>query len=100
MVLGLAVLGSAGAAQRRVEPDTPLQPLIEAAAPGEVLLLAPGRHAGPLVIDRPLALRGEPGAIVEGPGTGSVITVAAPDVRIEGLEVPVFSALTLEDLNG
>ena len=87
MVLGLAVLGSAGAAQRRVEPDTPLQPLIEAAAPGEVLLLAPGRHAGPLVIDRPLALRGEPGAIVEGPGTGSVITVTAPDVRIEGLEV-------------
>ena len=87
MVLGLAVLGSAGAAQRRVEPGTALQPLIEAAAPGEVLLLAPGRHAGPLVIDRPLALRGEPGAIVEGPGTGSVITVTAPDVRIEGLEV-------------
>ena len=87
MVLGLAVLGSAGAAQRRVEPGTPLQPLIEAAAPGEVLLLAPGRHAGPLVIDRPLALRGEPGAIVEGPGTGSVITVSAPDVRIEGLEI-------------
>ena len=51
------------------------------------LLLAPGRHAGPLVIDRPLALRGEPGAIVEGPGTGSVITVSAPDVRIEGLEI-------------
>ena len=87
VVLGLAVLGSAGAAQRRVEPDTPLQPLIEAAAPGDVLLLAPGRHAGPLVIDRPLALRGEPGAIVEGPGTGSVITVSAPDVRIEGLEI-------------
>jgi len=87
VVLGLAVLGSAGAAQHRVEPDTPLQPLIEAAAPGDVLLLAPGRHAGPLVIDRPLALRGEPGAIVEGPGTGSVITVSAPDVRIEGLEI-------------
>lgn len=87
VVLGLAVRGSAGAAQHRVEPDTPLQPLIEAAAPGDVLLLAPGRHAGPLVIDRPLALRGEPGAIVEGPGTGSVITVSAPDVRIEGLEI-------------
>ena len=31
MVLGLAVLGSAGAAQRRVEPGTALQPLIDAA---------------------------------------------------------------------
>ena len=87
MVLGLAVLGSAGAAQRVVEPGTPLQPLVDAAAPGEVLLLAPGRHAGPLVIDRPLELRGQAGAIITGTGTGSVITVTAPDVRIEGLEI-------------
>ena len=87
MVLGLAVLGSAGAAQRVVEPGTPLQPLVDAAAPGEVLLLAPGRHPGPLVIDRPLELRGQAGAIITGTGTGSVITVTAPDVRIEGLEI-------------
>ena len=70
-----------------VEPGTPLQPLVDAAAPGEVLLLAPGRHAGPLVIDRPLELRGQAGAIITGTGTGSVITVTAPDVRIEGLEI-------------
>lgn len=86
-VLALAALGSAGAAQRVVEPGTPLQPLVDAAAPGEVLLLAPGRHAGPLVIDRPLELRGQAGAIITGTGTGSVITVTAPDVRIEGLEI-------------
>ena len=70
-----------------VEPGTPLQPLVDAAAPGEVLLLAPGRHPGPLVIDRPLELRGQAGAIITGTGTGSVITVTAPDVRIEGLEI-------------
>ena len=86
-VLALAALGSAGAAQRVVEPGTPLQPLVDAAAPGEVLLLAPGRHPGPLVIDRPLELRGQAGAIITGTGTGSVITVTAPDVRIEGLEI-------------
>ena len=86
-VLALAALGIAGAAQRVVEPGTPLQPLVDAAAPGEVLLLAPGRHAGPLVIDRPLELRGQAGAIITGTGTGSVITVTAPDVRIEGLEI-------------
>ena len=51
------------------------------------MLLAPGRHAGPLVIDRPLELRGQAGAIITGTGTGSVITVTAPDVRIEGLEI-------------
>ncbi len=83
----LAVLGSAHAVEHRVEPGTALQPLIDAAAPGEVLRLAPGRHAGPLLVDRPLALVGEPGAVIVGTGKGSVVTVTAPDVRIEDLEI-------------
>lgn len=47
--------------------------------------LLPGNHAGPLVIDRPLTLRGP--ARVVGPGTGSVILVAADDVTVEALEL-------------
>ena len=83
----LAILGGAHAVEHRVEPGTALQPLIDAAAPGEVLRLAPGRHAGPLLVDRPLALVGEPGAVIVGTGKGSVVTVTAPDVRIEDLEI-------------
>ena len=52
-----------------------------------MLRLAPGRHAGPLRIDTSVALVGEPGARLEGAGTGSVVVVTAPDVRIEGLEI-------------
>ena len=64
-----------------------VQAAIEAAAPNDVVRLGPGLHQGPLVIDKPLSLVGEADARLEGPGTGSVITVNASDVRIEGLEI-------------
>lgn len=74
-------------AEHRVAGGSLLQPVIEAAAPGDTIRLAPGRYAGPVVIDRTLSLIGEPGTVLAGPGTGSVVTVTAPDVRIQGLEI-------------
>ncbi|MCO5107949.1 MAG: nitrous oxide reductase family maturation protein NosD [Burkholderiaceae bacterium] len=73
--------------EHRVASGDPIQPLLDALPPGATVRLAPGRHAGPLRIDRPLALLGEAGAVLVGPGTGSVVVVTAPDVRIEGLEI-------------
>lgn len=75
------------AAEHRVAPGTALQSAIEAAAPGDTIRLASGRHAGPVVVDRTLSLVGEPGAVLSGPGSGSVLTVTAPDVHIKGLEI-------------
>jgi len=37
---------------------------INAAAAGDHLVLATGRHAGPIVVDRALTLEGEPGAVL------------------------------------
>jgi nitrous oxidase accessory protein len=77
-----------GAAPERVAaPGEAIQPLLDSARPGQVIRLASGRHAGPLHIDRALSLTGDAGAVLVGPGTGSVIVVNAPDVRIEGLEI-------------
>lgn len=83
----LVAAAAAHADERGVAPGEPIQPLIDRAAPGSVLRLAAGRHAGPLHIGRPLALVGAPGARLEGDGRGSVVVVDAPDVRIEGLEL-------------
>lgn len=82
-----AAAAATPAAGRLVRPGTPLQPIIDAAAPGDTIRLAPGRHAGPVVIGTTLALVGQPGAVLAGPGRGSVVTVEAPDVRIQGLEI-------------
>lgn len=76
-----------GAAEVVIDPGTDLQQAVVAAAPGDELLLRAGVHGGPLVIDKKLTLRGETGAVVEGPGRGSVITLTAPDVRIERLTI-------------
>ncbi|HMN77855.1 MAG TPA: nitrous oxide reductase family maturation protein NosD [Burkholderiaceae bacterium] len=82
-----AAAGAACAAERRVAPGEALQPLVDAAAAGDVLRLEAGRHAGPVRISRSLSLVGEPGAVLAGPGRGTVVEVDAPDVRIEGLEI-------------
>jgi nitrous oxidase accessory protein len=52
---------------------------------GDELVLAPGRYAGPVRIEIPLTLTGTPGAVIDGGGIGSVVTVDAPDVIIQTL---------------
>ncbi|MDZ4093907.1 MAG: nitrous oxide reductase family maturation protein NosD [Paracoccaceae bacterium] len=64
-----------------------LQTAIAGAAPGDVLTLAPGLHLGPVTLDRPITLQGQPGAVIDGGGAGSVITVTGEDITIRGLEI-------------
>ncbi|HHH45029.1 MAG TPA: nitrous oxide reductase family maturation protein NosD [Gammaproteobacteria bacterium] len=76
------------AQDRTVSPGAgTLQRAIEAAAPGDRLLLRDGVYAGTVSIDRPLELLGEAGSIIDGGGEGRVITVAAPDVVVRGVTV-------------
>lgn len=58
-----------------------------AAQAGDVLVLAPGRHHGPVTVDRPITLTGAAGAEISGSGHGSVITVTAPDAAIRNLRI-------------
>ncbi|MEI8394800.1 MAG: nitrous oxide reductase family maturation protein NosD [Rhodospirillaceae bacterium] len=60
---------------------------VRTAAPGDVLVLAPGVHRGPVVLEKPLTLTGQPGAIVDGGGAGQVIRIVAPDVTVRGLTI-------------
>jgi nitrous oxidase accessory protein len=60
---------------------------VAAAAPGDLLELQPGRHEGPILIDKKLSLIGEAGAEIVGNGQGSVIRVEASGVTIRGLTI-------------
>ena len=62
-----------------------LSAAIAAAEPGDVLILTAGAY-GPAVVDKPLTLQGA-GAVIDGGGQGSVLTVTADDVTIRGLTI-------------
>lgn len=76
------------AAEVRLAPGPGvLAAAVAAASPGDRLVLAPGLYDGPVVIDRPLTIQGEPGAVIDGQGKGSVLTLTAPDVTVTGLAI-------------
>ena len=57
------------------------------AAPGDTVRLAAGVHPGPITVETPIRLVGAPGAVLEGPGTGSVLTLAADGIVVSDLTV-------------
>lgn len=93
----VAALALPAHAATEVSPGQ-LAAALAAAPPGEELILLPGVHAGPVVIDKPLILTGQPGAVVDGGGLGSVVTVKSPDVSVRGLEIRT-SGLSLPDMH-
>ncbi len=84
IVLGLPVQ----AKDLRVAPGAgALQAAIAGAAPGDVLLLSAGTYAGPVTIDRPLTLDGQGVGVVDGGGTGTVITITGNGAVLRGLTI-------------
>jgi nitrous oxidase accessory protein len=58
-----------------VGPADDPQGIVDLAAEGDVVVLGAGEHRGPIRITRKLTVEGEPGAVLVGPGKGSVVTV-------------------------
>lgn len=92
-LLAAAVLASATpalGAELRVGPGdgyAAIGPALAAARPGDTVIVSPGVYRERVVIDRPVALVGRPGAVVDGGGAGTVVRIAAAGVRVEGLVV-------------
>ncbi|MBF0447662.1 MAG: nitrous oxide reductase family maturation protein NosD [Magnetococcales bacterium] len=64
-----------------------LQLQIDATAPGASLTLAAGLYQGPVTIKHPMTLIGQEGAIIDGGGTGTVLTVLADNVTVKNLHL-------------
>lgn len=75
------------AAAALAEDKSDLQALIDAAEPGDTIVVPPGTYGGGVVVDKPLTLKGRDWPVVDAGGKGQVIEVTAPDVTIEGLVI-------------
>jgi nitrous oxidase accessory protein len=67
--------------------SSPLQALVDAAAPGATVEVEPGEYAGDLILDKPLRLVGRSRPRLVGSSHGSVVRVRADGVTIEGFEI-------------
>ena len=85
-----ALAPAGGARTLTVAPGTELShpaTAVAAARAGDTIRVGAGTYAGPLVIDRRVTLIGEAGAVLDGRGRGTVVTVDADSVEIRGFAV-------------
>lgn len=94
LLLGLSLLVprgvSAAAPEIVVCPECGVRTIGEALAqapPGARVVVRAGTYAEQVVIDRPVTLVGEGQPVIQGNGQGTVVTITAPDVTIEGFTV-------------
>lgn len=86
--VGLLVLAvPARADTLRLGEGTSLADALARAVDGDEIVIPAGTWPGGVRIERSVTLRGEPGAVIDGGGVGTVITVLAPGVRIVDLEI-------------
>lgn len=83
-----------------ISPGEPLQAIVSDLPPGSTATLRSGRHIGPLVVDRALTLQGEPGAVLDGSGLGSVLIISADNSVVRDLRVTGGGHLPQQDDSG
>ncbi len=90
-VAALAGNGGAGentAASAGRQRLIPLQPLIDKAKKGDIILLRPGHYAGNVVIDKPITLAGDgprDRIVIDAQGRGSVLVLKTDGATIRNL---------------
>lgn len=85
--LGALLVRAAAAATLTVHPGERVGAAIDAARPGDTVVVYSGRYEENLKIGKRLTLRGIGRPMIDGRNAGDVIRIAAPDVTISGLAI-------------
>ena len=64
-----------------------LSDALSVARDGDVITISGGVHSGPFIVDHSITLQGVDWPVIDGGGTGSVLSVRAPGVTIRGLSI-------------
>ncbi len=98
--VGTLASGASAAQDQHAPPPTPMveraaEPItlgaigraIAEAPSGGTLIIPPGVYREHIRISKPITLVGQPGAIIDGGGSGDIVEVTAPDVTFKGFVV-------------
>lgn len=89
-ILGFVMSASTDAAELRVGQGAQyrsIQQAISNAQPGDVIVVEPGIYEGNLELDKTLKLVGVGRPVIRGTGSGSIITMRAPDCVLQGFRI-------------
>ncbi|MDR9436995.1 MAG: nitrous oxide reductase family maturation protein NosD [Thiohalophilus sp.] len=99
IIMAVMMYSETYAATFRINPDRhDLVEVIANANAGDTLLLEPGEYRANLIIEKPLTLQGQTGAIIDGNNHGDVIRIRSSDVTIRNLRLR-NSGANLTDMN-
>lgn len=89
LLAGLALVAPAVGGGGMTAPPAAfdLTAAIALAPPGGVVEVPPGTYRGPVVLTRPITLRGRAFPTIDGGGRGDVVVITGNDVRFEGFRV-------------
>ncbi len=93
---GLAAPPPGAASTIHVSAET-LPDAIARAAPGDIVEVRGGVLHGPLAISKRLTLLGQDGATIDGDERGTILTLAAPGIRLSGFTIRRSGASLLTD---
>lgn len=87
LVAVLTLAGGRGDAAAPAAAPGDLQRLVDATPSGGTLRPPPGTYAGGVTIDRPIALAGGGGVVIDGRGTGTVVTIRTRGASLTGVRI-------------
>ena len=76
-----------GAARRVPDEYQTIQGAIDAADDGDIVVVAAAKYYEHVIVDKTITLLGEEGTIIDGGGTGTVISVTRDNVKISGFTI-------------
>ncbi|TAN25116.1 MAG: nitrous oxide reductase family maturation protein NosD [Castellaniella sp.] len=79
-IVGIAIFPMAHA-------NDELQTAIATAAPDAIVDVTPGVHHVHLLLDKPITLNGQPGAVLDGDGSGDVVRIRTSGVTVRNLTI-------------
>ena len=92
LLLVVLSLGSQAEAQRTVTDA------VRAARPGDTISIAAGTHREPtIVVDKPLTIVGQPGAVLDGANATHILRIESDDVTVRGVTFRNVALSHVED---